>query len=90
MFADLWKMPDAVTDSLRMYCGEEGYRPGDVCKTISSLRGSETFFMDELSDGQRERAVSFLNKKRKRSYGTLWLAEAGGRPVDAGRGRTFG
>ena len=77
MFAEIWKMPDAVTDSLRMYCGEEGYRPSDICESISSLRDPRRFFMDELSNGQKEQVVSFLNKKKKKII----------RDVMAGRGR---
>ena len=55
VFADLWKMPDAVTDSLRMYCGEEGYRPGDVCKTISSLRDPRRFLWTNYLTGRESR-----------------------------------
>ena len=77
VFAEIWKMPDAVTDSLRMYCGEEGYRPSDICESISSLRDPRRFFMDELPNGQKEQVVSFLNKKKKKII----------RDVMAGRGR---
>ena len=66
VFADLWKMPVAVADSLRMYCGEEGHRPDDTCRPISALRDPRRFFMDELPDGQKEQAVSFLNKNKKK------------------------
>ena len=76
-FAKLWKMSDAVADSLRMYCGEEGYRPGDICKPISSGRDPRRFFMDELPNGQSEQVVSFLNKKKKKII----------QDVMAGRGR---
>ena len=77
VFADLWKMPAAVADSLRMYCGEEGYRPDDTCRPISALRDPRRFFMDELPDGQKEQVVSFLNKNKKKII----------QDVMAGRGR---
>lgn len=79
-FADLWKIPAAVADSLKMYCGEEGYRPDDTCKPISALRDPRRFFMDELPNGQQEQVYHSLIKTRKRSYKTLWLAEAGALP----------
>ena len=59
VFADIWKMPDAVTDSLRMYCGEEGYRPGDVCKTISPLKDPRRFLWMNYLTGREGRLYHF-------------------------------
>ncbi len=73
-FAELWNMPRDVTDAFRMYCGEEGYQPGDDSGTH---RDARRYMMDELDQSSREAVLKFLNKNKKRII----------RDVIAGRGR---
>ena len=54
-FAKLWKMSDAVADSLRMYCGEEVYRPGDICKPTSPGRDPRRFLWTSCLTGRASR-----------------------------------
>ena len=65
-FAKLWKMSDEVTNALRRYCGEDGYRPSKTNGQILSSRDTRRFFMDELPDKQQKLVVSFLDKKKRR------------------------
>ena len=65
-FAKHWKMSDAVTSALKMYCGEDGYKPGETNEQISSSRDTKRFFMDELPDETQKLVVSFLDKKKRR------------------------
>ena len=76
-FARLWKMPDSVISSLKMYCGEDGYGPADVSGLASHTRDARRFYMDELPYDKQEQVLAFLNKNKKRII----------RNVMAGRGR---
>lgn len=64
-FAKRWKMSDDVINALKMYCGEDGYRPNEINEQLSS-RDTKRFFMDELSDEKQNLVVSFLDKNRRR------------------------
>ena len=76
-FAKHWKMSDAVTNALRMYCGEDGYKPGEPNGQISSSRDTKRFFMDELPYETQKLVVSFFGQKKRRII----------HDVIAGRGR---
>lgn len=58
-FANMWNMPDVVANSLRMYCGETGFRPEG-----GSTRDGRRFMMDELDQTQQDVVLDFFNKKR--------------------------
>lgn len=76
-FAKQWRMPDGVSCSLKMYCGEEGYRPADLLGPSLSTRDARRFFMDELPAERQEAVISFLDKTKRRII----------RDVMAGRGK---
>ena len=63
-FAKMWRMPNDVADSLRMYCGESGFRPTDCANSAAHTRDERRFFMDELSDAQQKKILSFFGKNR--------------------------
>ena len=75
--AKQWKMPDEVSCSLRMYCGEEGHRPVDLLGPSLSTRDKRRFFMDELPAERQAAVISFLDKTKRRII----------RDVMAGRGK---
>lgn len=62
-YAEEWKMPQAVIDSFKKYCGEKGYRPADLHDTTEDSR---RYRMHELSAKEREEVLSFLAKNQKR------------------------
>ena len=65
-FAEQWRMPDVVSGSLKMYCGEEGYRPTDLLGPSISTRDEQRFYMDELSVKRQDAVISFLTKRKER------------------------
>ena len=65
-FAKRWRMPDIVSCSLKMYCGEDEYKPIDLSMPSMPTRDARRFFMDELSAERQEAVISFLNKTKKR------------------------
>ena len=65
-FAKLWGMPNDVSCSFKMYCGEKGHRPGDLLGASFSTRDERRFFMDELAIGRQMAVISFLKKTKRR------------------------
>lgn len=76
-FAKMWRMPEDVADSLRMYCGESGFRPAYCANPAARTRDGRRFFMDELSDARQKKILSFFGKNRNQII----------KDVMAGRGR---
>lgn len=64
-FAKIWKMPDEIIETLKMYCGEEGYRPVD-CKANETTVHQHRFLLNEMSTDRQNNIVSFFNKNKKR------------------------
>ena len=65
-FAEQWGMPNGVSCSLRMYCGEDGHRPADLLGPPLSTRDTRRFFMDELPAERQDAVISFLARRKKR------------------------
>lgn len=57
------EIPDQVADTLRKYCGEEGFRPSDILSKsqLLDVRSSDRFMMDEVARKERDALVGFLN-----------------------------
>lgn len=73
-FAELWNMPDDVTETLRMYCGEKGHQPENDSR---NYRDSRRFMMNELDHIRQNAVLEFLNRNKKQIV----------RDVIAGRGK---
>ena len=76
-FAEQWKMPDMVSGSLRMYCGEEGHRPS---RTVPVHQGRAAILYGRIVPNDRRRSYRFWPSKRGASY----RMSQGGRPMDTG------
>lgn len=77
-FADLWNMPNEITETLRMYCGEAGHRPIDSTEPITTTTYPHRFLLNELPSDRQAALISFFNKNKRRIV----------RDVVAGRGKT--
>lgn len=67
-YAKKWNIPDDVVDVLKMYCGEQGYRPEDLLgdAQMENISDKRRFRMNELPQAKRERVLDFLNKNRRK------------------------
>ncbi len=67
-YAEDLRMPDCVSDALKKYCGQEGFRPCDLSseKSPKRVRNKHRFMMDELSKRERDKVLGFFNLHKKR------------------------
>ncbi len=67
-YAKMWHMPDDVVKVLKMYCGEDDFRPGQIndVKGLGMASDMRRFTMNEISPAGREAVLTFLNKNKSK------------------------
>jgi len=67
-YADDLNMPPDVSDALKKYCGQNGFRPCDVLAPdkLELVKDKRRFFMDELEEDECNAVMRFLAKNKRK------------------------
>lgn len=62
-YQKMWKIPNDVTDILKKYCGQEGYRPTDK-NPIPQVKDQRRYFLTELTLAEQKKILNFFEQNK--------------------------
>tara|TARA_Y100000590_G_scaffold450464_1_gene590181 strand:+ start:975 stop:1742 length:768 start_codon:yes stop_codon:yes gene_type:complete len=75
-YQELLEIPDDVVTILKKYAGEEGFQPENFpdCK-IEELKDRRRFYINELSEREQKRLLSYLESIKKKIFEMVFRGE---------------
>lgn len=62
-YQKMWNIPKDVTDILKKYCGQKGYRPMDK-NPIPQVKDQRRYFLTELTQHEQKRILNFFDSNK--------------------------